>query len=60
MTFICCRKSLVVMCMFHRAHCLSLGHESDLSVLISRSPLNTSTETLASIFNEGDSVVSVL
>lgn len=48
------------MCMFHRAHCLSLGHESDLSVLISRSPLNTSTETLASIFNEGDSVVSVL
>lgn len=39
MTFICYRKSLIVMCTFYRAHCLFLGHKSDFSVLISRSPL---------------------
>lgn len=41
MAFICYRKSLIVTCTDYRARRLSLGHKSDFSVLVSRSPLTT-------------------
>lgn len=52
MIFICYTKSYCNVYVY-RAHCLSLGRKSVFSVLISRSPLNSSTETLTPTFSEG-------